>query len=149
MSKRPIAQPKKGTCSSSFLNTNAKGRGIKAGIKNVSKVDWCLTNNIAGLVPWGRFSIPVTFTRIPKMTRAPAIDHVNHCDAIHHNGLPRTKIEATKIAIAHGMTVMNIQSMCNTERKKEMKVCIRLTTRDDKVCECTEVGVHDGFVWIA
>ena len=104
---------------------------------------------MAGLVPWGRFSIPVTFTRIPKMTRDPAIDQVNHCDAIHHNGLPRTKIEATRIAIAHGMTVMNIQSMCNTERRKEMKVCIRLTARNDKVCKCAEVGVHDGIGWIS
>jgi len=65
---RPIAQPKKGMRSSSFLNTKASGRGISAGRLKVSQTDWCLTSSTAASCsPVGRCSQPVTRFLMPKI----------------------------------------------------------------------------------
>ena len=65
------------------------------GIRKVSKVDWCLTSRIAGLVlPVGRFSIPVTRTLIPSRTRAPSICHPSQRAAIQNICSPLLQSEA-------------------------------------------------------
>ena len=61
------------------------------GIRKVSYVDWCLTSRIApSLSPCGRFSMPVTWARMPRTTRAPLMHSDSQARAMRYRGTPRT-----------------------------------------------------------
>ena len=63
-------------------------------MSRVSKVDWCLTNKITGLISQrGRFSIPVTRVRMPRMVRAPQMIDFNQLAPIQYTGSPLMNTE--------------------------------------------------------
>ena len=55
--------------------------------------------------------MPVTRTRMPRITRAPSMIQPSQRTAIHHSGLPRTRIDATTMMMPHGITVTSIHSI--------------------------------------
>ena len=45
------------------------------------------------------------------MTRAPSMAQRSQRTAIQYSGLPRTRMEASSMMMAHGITVISIQSV--------------------------------------
>jgi hypothetical protein len=83
-----------------------------AGIKNVSHVDWCLTNKMTGsFSPSGKFSMPVMRFSMPKM-KVPLLMALRS-QAAHHQykRLLLMNIEANTTTKAQGMTVTVIHTM--------------------------------------
>ncbi len=60
--------------------------------------------------------MPSTRWRTPQITRAPQIATRSQPMHIQYTGLPRTKIETTSTASAHGITVTISHSTNNAER---------------------------------
>ncbi len=103
MSRRPSAQPKKGTHSSSRLKTKLSGRGISDGNASVSQADWCLGSRMAG--PWGRRSQPCTRQRMPQIQRAPQTASRVQPTHSQYRRSPRMKMETSSTTTAYGTTV--------------------------------------------
>jgi hypothetical protein len=85
---------------------------MMAGIKNVSQVDWCLTNKMTGsFSPKGKFSMPVILFSMPKI-KVPLLMALRN-QAAHHQyrRLLLMNKEATTTTKAQGMTVTVIHTM--------------------------------------
>ena len=85
---------------------------MMAGIKNVSHVDWCLTNKMTGsFSPKGKFSMPVILFSMPKIN-VPLLMALRS-QAAHHQykRLLLMNVEASTTTNAQGMTVITIHSI--------------------------------------
>ena len=86
-------------------------------MQKVSQVDWCLTSSTAGSFwPRGRFSKPVTRLRMPRIQWPPFTATSSQPTHIQYRRAPLMKGAAISTAVAHGITVSTIHSMCRIER---------------------------------